>query len=124
MKLYSPIEVFEEIKKALHKCIAKADPALQAVLNDLEDNDAVAEVPPDAIPKSPKNVLNKAAPGQPPKMAPKDAVMPNLPKPEMPKQPAMPKPPGPPKPKLSRPAAMGKAESPLKVFLENRKIKK
>lgn len=78
-------EAFGELKKSLHRAIAKADPALRNILSDLSDDDAQADVPPDQVPHAaPESVLYKGpqAPKAPslsangPKVAdaPKNAV--------------------------------------------------
>lgn len=111
--------IYEELKKALHRCIAKADPVLQQVLSDLDDKNSKAQVNPDDIPKIyPEHVLNKEDPSAMPKEVvsanprpvkePKNPAMPKNPMaPKMPKAPGMPKPPG-----------MGKTDLPLKSFMK------
>jgi hypothetical protein len=46
-KKFTVYEVMDNLKKALHQAIAKADPDLKAILTDLQDKDAIAEVPED-----------------------------------------------------------------------------
>lgn len=69
-KKYTALQAATELKKSLHRAIAKADPALKAILSDLGDDNAEANVDKDSIPSAvPENVLYKA-PQQPTIKAP------------------------------------------------------
>jgi len=143
-KKYTALEAATELKKSLHKAIAKADPALKAILADLGDDNSHADVDKDQVPSAvPQNVLYKA-PQQPqikapslsnagPKIGagPKNSVPANITQMAInsaPKAPAAPKA----KLGLSLPKSESMSEShsnlngmgKLKHFVEQRKLKK